>query len=554
MNKLIIALLLFVVLIFGNSCLKEKLLDTPTPDEFITGRNEIEAIFTNCYIWSSVLYRREQGELIEMIADNVYGTLANTMIEGSTKTRLLLTNQIVGFLYRNSYFAIRDVNGALRDIENTNVDADYKKRAIAEAKFIRGWNYYNLVRWFGGVPIRTTQFDLSQPANLARASVREVYEQVFKDLKEAGDSLPTRNLRPATERDRANKGSAYAMLASAYLTYGQLFNDNDALTKANGYADSVINSARYNLLSNYADLFDVTKEANSYNEIIFRVPIIGDANNLGGSKPSFYNPITLAATAFGSGAGQGLARVQPFFVEPYFANEYVNDYRVETNFHTNWINRNNNQNVYTFPRQNPIAITQFSNESTPYIAKYKDITGFSRDNHNNDVPLIRYSEMFFIKAEALNELNGPTTAAVNAFNMVRARARLANGVARTAPADLALVGLTKQTFRLKILEERSLEFFAEFQRWYDLKRMKHTDGRTLYEYQFDVYLPSLPQGLPTYNRTTRVWSAGRTEPNYLMMSATGTRLPGVNAATYLYLPIPQAEMLTNNLMTQNPGY
>ena len=98
---------------------------------------------------------------------------------------------------------------------------------------------------------------------------------------------------------------------------------------------------------------------------------------------------------------------------------------------------------------------------------------------------------------------------------------------------------------MKIFDERGLEFVGEFNRWFDLVRVRYSDNtRTMYEYQFGTFLQTLTAGLPTYNSTTKLWSAGRTEKTNIIPFDK----------KYLLYPIPANELSVNLNMTQNPGW
>jgi hypothetical protein len=188
--------------------------------------------------------------------------------------------------------------------------------------------------------------------------------------------------------------------------------------------------------------------------------------------------------------------------------------------------------------------------NTPLVAKYIDPAGKDSRNNGNDHFIIRLAEVYLIKAEAENELNGPTPAAQAAFNMVRARARQAAGIPRTVPANVA-TNLTKDQFRLKIFDERGLELIAEGQRWFDLVRMRSplSATQTMYEYQVKTVLPTKPQVMPTFNATTKRYS------NANAVYALALNPAVITFPKFLLFPIPSTEIIQNpNFGGQNPGW
>jgi len=342
---------------------------------------------------------------------------------------------------------------------------------------------------------------------------------------------------------------------------------------AENYADTTITLGRYSMITNYADIWDVDKKRTAYaNEVLFGIPFTRDqqvssSTSLGSEFAAVFMPYdmpnvaglalptsrvfvrkgdTITMTQTGA-ATQGT--IQPWFAKTYSTGDYVGDYRFETSILTNWTCLADNGipvTTYTFP------LTKATNTSTvvgaiknyPYLYKYVDPYGLDAADNGNDLYVMRISEIYLIKAEAENELNGPTTKAYNAFNLLRARARLANGTARTTPANLQ-TGLTKDQFRMKIVDERALEFVGEGQRWFDLVRMKSPTGTTMLEYQLNTVIPALPQGVPVFNTSTRIWGGGLTFP---------ANVPPFQKR-FLLFPIPYSELSTNSAITyQNPGY
>jgi hypothetical protein len=482
---------------------------------------------------------------------------------------------------------IGTLNSNIQSIEKASKITDsMKKRTIGEMYFLRGYSYFNLVRLWGGVPLRLDETTSDSNFYQKRDSVENVYKQIFADLNAASERCLLRKSQPVAEFGRATKGAAQSMLASAYLTYGNYCDlykgGNNASVYYNlaaTYADSVINSNQYSLINNYADIFNVDKEKAAYEEVIFGIQYTRDAfvpSNLGqgSSFASQFQPSTRNGVTGNPPAGKGGAniKIQPWFFNQYITGDYISgtygqigsvmDYRTEVSFLTSWLGTPNNtagtptQNYITYPVVRPKPLTgelAITRESMPYIDKYKDPKGLDGQNHENDFFIMRLSEVYLIKSEALNEL-GRTSEAYAPFNMLRSRARKANGTVRTVPTDLAS-GLSKEDFRLAVFNERGLEFVGEGSRLFDELRMRYkATNKTMLQYRYEDFYPALTTTqltLPLANTTTGVWGGGIVQPVSL---PNGGQLP-LWDKKFLLLPIPSDELLKNsNFGGQNSGW
>lgn len=534
--------------------LEEEIVDTLTPENSITKQADVTAFLNGTYAALLTDGAFKANYAIFFLTADDLNTRAGvgTNNQYSIKTHDASTAPTSGF-WNTMYQIINRCNFLLERMEPLNINAAYKTRVKGELYFLRAFAYFYLVQLYGDVPLRLKATSLTDDLTLTRTSSDKVFEQIFTDLKAASETLLRRTTLPAAEFSHATKGAAQAMLAKAYLTFAsyQSLKGTDATTNYNFaklYADSVINSNQYRLIPSYNDLFDVAKERAAYEEVIFGIPFTRDAQlgSLGSQFAGFFMP-----SSYGNVAGQGVLKtgvanygVQPWFYSKYSTGDYLNDYRVERSFLTTWQNTSNpSRRVITFPL---VRATPTSNELTeiqPYINKYIDGAGIANSNQENDLFIIRLADVYLIKAEAENEVNGPTPAAYTAFNFLRARARNAAGTVRTTPANLP-AGLSKDEFRMKVFDERALELFAEGHRWFDLVRFKAPNGKSMMEFQFGTFIPSLRAGIPVFSAATNTWGGGVTEP---------AALPAFNSKLML-LPIPLSEIVANPKMTQNTGY
>lgn len=546
--------LFFISIIVTASCnkLNEVIRDKPSGSTYITSAADVTSALDGTYgmFESANLFKAEASSFLTLAADDIVGATANYNLY-SQKLYDPTTAQI-SWIYTQFYGIINNCNFLLKKIQELNLDATYRIRAEGEIKFMRAVSYFYLVRMYGGVPIRTEPTDANTDFFIGRSSVDQVDSLIFSDLQTAN-----MNLLPKSQSDGiglTNKGAAQAMLAKAYLTYGNYLDLNGrssaaAYASARDYSDSVILSGQYSLMNNYADLWNVNNEANAYNtEVIWGIRFTRDnvqqaIKSVGSEFALRYMPVNMGNVTGNIAAGRsGSANFKPdpWFYDICTTGDYVGDYRAEVSFLTSFTNYKNGKLTVTYPLK-PAAGQPSENQ--PYLYKYMDGAGIDSRNHENDLFIIRLSEVYLIKAEAINEIDGPTTDAYDAFNKLRARARSANGTARTTPADLT-PGLTKEDFRMKIFNERGLELVGECQRWFDLVRMRSPAGTTMYEYQFGTYLPTITKTLPVWNAGTQTWTGGRSLPGAIIPYNT----------KFLLFPIPVTETSINPLMEQNPGY
>jgi tetratricopeptide (TPR) repeat protein len=552
-------LLLLVSLLIGSCTnIEQEIFDSPTPENAIKTQSDVNNAIVGLYsqLNSSTGFK----EHIQTIgfADDITSTSSQALGTWASKSGVNSGNGNLITIWTGLYKAIANANAVIAYAETPGLPAAFKAKTIGDAKFVRSVCYFYLVQYFGAVPIYTKVVDPSSDFYVGRPSIDENYNLIIEDFTEASKVLPTRTAQPASEFNRATSGAAFGFLAKAYLHYANYLELNGKSSQAKelypkciAAADQVINSNQYSLINDYAQLYNVANERAAYNEVLFGIAYTRDAANTTvtgeGSHFAFYfNPSTLANSG-GNGAnklGSGAVQVQPWFADFYTKGEYAGDYRVESTFHTSWVGTNGRTYV-TFPFTVPTTGNPIT-ESLPYIKKFVDPAGLALQTNENDMFLLRFSQIYLIKAEAENELNGPSAVALEAFNKVRERARRANGVARTVPANITLANTpTKEDLRLKIFHERGLEFVGELNRYIDLIRMRYKDNkRTMYEYQFGEFLPKLVQGVPTFNTTTRVWSAGRTRTQNLVPFDK----------KYLLWPIPANEIGVNKNLTQNPGW
>lgn len=561
-------LFFLITFFFSNCSLDENLYGVATSEGFVKTEADANFVVSGVYAANQdfnsfkssaaglILYSGDDFAYTGSVGTNSPGTWINRLITSS--------DPYVNNAWKSFYVCINRANSAIEAIDSvSSISPQVRTKINGEMTFLRGFSYYYLVRLFGGVPITINATKPSDNLFKKRQSIDSVYTQIFSDFKNANAKCLKYKEQNSSEFGRATKGAAQAMLAQAYLTYANYLDLNNRPIDAQinyqysvNWADSVLLSKQYSLLSNYANLFDVDREKDAYSEVIYGIQFMRDNLTAGaGSKGSEWAYYMNPRERWGicgylpNRSGAGTTKLQPWFAEQYFTGEYSDDYRAESTILTGWNGYNTSGVAYTYSTFPAIALTpnNVQRQSLPYCGKYVDSKGLGNRNNENDLFVIRYSEIYLIKAESLNELNRTQDAYIS-FNKVRERARLANGTVRNTPVDLQK-GLDKEIFRLAVFNERGLELVGEGQRFFDAVRMRYPYTKTtMLQWRYETYYPSLPisgKSLPTWDNSEKVWKGGRVYT--------------VNVkpwhVRYLLYPIPTPELDANpNFGNQNEGW
>ena len=400
-------------------------------------------------------------------------------------------NSLIKSMYISYYNAFFNINNALVKLQNSTLDDAVKKQTEGQLKFIRGYYYFNLVQYFGDVVIMTEPLDQpSKSWDYLREPQIKVYTQIENDLKDAISLLPIKY--DAANVGRVTKGAALTLLGKVYLTQKKY---PDAISTL----DQVL-PLGYILLPNYADVFDPQKKNGA--ESIFEVQYQG-GNDLGLWSNFVYrfSPRLSGAaiTGWPESNPEGWNIPTKDMIAAYENGDLRKDVSVGLDF------------------KSPVT-----NNVVPYIKKY-DHPHAIYGRTDDDWPVLRYSDVLLMLAEAINEQTGPTSIAYDFLNQVRQRAGL-----------VSLSGLDQQSFRTKVLNERRVELAFENWRWFDLKRTNTPQELT----QFLNAYAAREKADITVSRQGMPFAAN----DYVFDSFE---------AVY---PIPAHEILINDKIVQNPGY
>ncbi|PWV45395.1 RagB/SusD family nutrient uptake outer membrane protein [Chitinophaga sp. S165] len=445
MQKFIILSLLIVSILTHTAC--EKALDVTPPGEFapgnvLTTEKGIRSVLFSSYAGiqnpTPSRYLINNAEVTTDVGYNTGGAENLTLVQLINFTWDASLGTLQADVWAPTYRAIRDANIVLENIGNVNTSDANRKTYAAEARFLRAYGYDLLYRWFGTVPLRTSS---TSEALLARATDEEMKSFLETELTAAIADLPEPGKEEAFAR--ANKGAAWSVLAKFYLNTRQWQKAADA-------CQQVIGLGYYQLFPAYQDLFRVENEGNK--EMIMVHPCrnqdgFGNWYSAGALPPGFKTSAQI-----------------PAYVWTASMANFATQYRMRSAFTNTFDTINDQRSILLLRHYINNANNWVNLLSTPdNVRSLKYWDNATVGNHSgNDVPIIRYADILLSRAEALNEVNGPTQEALDLINQVRKRAGIVN---------LTLAEATsKEITRDLILRERAWEFYSEGLRREDLLR------------------------------------------------------------------------------------
>jgi len=411
------------------------------------------------------------------------------------------SNEWVEIKWRYSYLQISRTNLVIENVPDAPISDELKEQIVAEAKFLRAFAYFELVKNYGGVPLVLDPLSANDPTQ-PRASEQDVWMQIETDLQEASDVLKEKSQQTAAELGRATRGAALSYLAKAYV-YQRKWQE------AENIANQVITSGEYNLNDPFHMVWN-TNNPNGNGSIFEIQNIYHELYDAGNSLPTLTRSRADGGWGFATPSsqldefmGEDPRRDHTIIKEGDYVNENFPEYDTE-------------------PDQNETGRTN---------RKYfLDLSQRPEQEEHKRSPLnhilFRYADLLLLHAEAAYH-NGNEAGALTSLNLVRNR------------VGLDPLSSNGQQLLLDIYYERRMEMAMEGHRFYDLKRQQgieqpnHPRIKEVMENFVDYNL----------NQSTDPYDSGNEQ---------GT-LFDVNVHTVF--PIPQIEIdLSEGVIVQNPNY
>lgn len=391
-------------------------------------------------------YPERQYDLAEVRSDNInaegtagvrdYNAVNNYL-------RTLTTTGIINDAWGANFNGVMRANAVLEQLNAEAVpDESLRNRFEGEVKFLRALYYFNLVRWFGKVPLITGAVSPEEAREVPRSPVADVYDVIIEDLNFAVNNLP--ESYSADNVGRVTSHAARGILARVYLTRSgpQLHPDGPALgtdeyAEALQLLNEIINSGQFGLLDNYQDIFAYDNENNA--EIVFDVQFESGGQGLGGVYVAGYYSEQYARAVDIPFAG-GTPPDGPKSPSEDLLQSYEDgDPRVEFSVQDGYTDESGD----FIPEQ--------------FIKKFLDLNnlGVDRFDFGLNFPVIRYADILLMKAECLLMTGGSQSEVDAIVNDIRSRVGLDN--------------VSNVSYE-QLMEVRRKEFIGEGLRWHDLVR------------------------------------------------------------------------------------
>lgn len=440
-----------------DSFLEEEPKTFLSPDFYFTSESQVAAAVNGLYTYldDKLVGDIGAGTSTYLSLEYLTGYVTNTGITGGSHMsqfrdlNVVADNYIVERLWKMGYIAIENCNGVIAGINTMDagiMSVETKNKYLAEAHFFRAYYYFDLVRLFGPIPLKDTPTaDLSNVA-IPLTPVKDVYTLIEQDLEEANSLMPESNW--VDGNGRVAKGAIKSLQARVYLTMaGYPLQETSYYQKAYDVAKEVVSSGKFRIFDSYADLR--SEENENKGENIFMIQ--KESRNAGSPMHTDFLPYPEPTPKITTSGGSAGGAMMP---EELYVNSYLEgDLRAQSGgyFYTEHASVGD-----------PNVIADLGR---PWVYKFWDQTAAESGlASGRSYPLIKYSDILLILAEAKVNVDGGTTSdqsAIDAYFAVRSRALSED----EKPTSLSLENIQK---------ERYWELCFENQLWFDMLRTRKT--------------------------------------------------------------------------------
>ncbi|MBB3187366.1 RagB/SusD family nutrient uptake outer membrane protein [Microbacter margulisiae] len=508
----------FLLLIALSGCSKDFLIRTPkdelSPATFFQNETQCKMALMGVYSALQPNATPTQFYQYDFMSDN---GLCEDSWQGSKEIGDWLTNSSSWAPYAKwtqDYNIVARANQFIQDMNNATVSDAIKNQMIAEAKFLRGYAYSDLITYFGDVPLITKVQTLSE-AYVSRTSKSDVLTAILADFDAAASVLPVSY--GSSDVGRATKGAALAFKARILLYNGEWADAAQA-------CKDVMNLDAYHLYPDYTGLFSEDHEDNE--EVIFDIQYVQ-------SQPQPWPSSALQFQVWPTGnATCGL-------IDSYYMTNGLPITNSNSGYDPQnpFVNRDLRLAASVVLPGSQFGSSVFipANNASFTGARARKYADLENSNAINictlNTILMRYADILLMRAEALIESGNTGQEVYDLIDQVRARVNMPK------IEDVEGTGLSQTQLRAILRHERRVEFYNEGTRYADMLRWKDT-SLVHDAYGYDKTLLSDPSN-----------------PSKWVFKEIDLDKRTFDAAKGWLWPIPEADIEINkNLLPNNPGY
>lgn len=508
-----------------------------TDETYWTSVSKAQTVLNTAY---SQMFSSNYFFYNEALSDNAYNGRGDNA--GAASIAAGIYDASLGRLkseWNDRYAGIKSCNILLENIDRVeDVDPTLINQMKAEARFLRAWQHFQLMTWFGDIPLVSSDISLDQANAITRTPRAEVLQFIIDELEEVSEILPTNSEYSEDENGKITAGAAIALKARVFLYEGRW---EEVITEC----EKLINSSAYgsyDLFPSYEGLFLPQNEYN--NEDILSLQFVPEFRMWGeffdmaplsaGARLNALAPTQELVDAYLMSDGNNIHDANANYNEedPYINRDPRLTYTVV--YHNyEWTDQSGTHTIYIKPGTSPDnSIDEYVSGSSAtatgyYTRKYFDPAHLSSLNSGLNLMLIRYADVLLMYAEAMNETGQLDEGVWNqTVQALRNRAGFTDAAALSFNSSLS-----QDALRDVVRNERRVELAMEGLRIFDIRRWKIAE---------DV-LNGWAHGAK--------FSPSSEDGGYIRVNQR-TFDPGKH---YLW-PVPRDERLINPNLSQNPGW
>ena len=504
-------------------------------------------------------------------------------------------NTYIAGMWQNHYAVIKDCNSVIDNVTANKEKINNWERYVGQAHGIRAFLYFDLVRWFGDVPLVLTDTKSLDGLEVTRTPQKEVFRQIIEDFEYCiSHTMDKGDTSKGYQYGRLTKDACHGFLAKVYLWLGSvaqrdgkeiLGNAADNFEKSLEHSSAVIQGGRYKLVDYYPDVFNAKTRDKAPDEVLWCVQgLTGDDTgtwtgmmfgirgnqNLGGSWDNISSSDYHRMMYEPSDSIRRLWNCPRMTIQDD-GTLWGWDYKMY------WDTRGD---------QKLSEATENNNWLQWSIGKFRryplaDPSSYNYTNFGMDEPLLRYADVLLMYAEAYNEVNHapgdyrPSSgmdmsgisiqSAYDAVNLVRKRSRIANeGIMHqdVLPRKLITDYATEVDECVPDWKPGAYGYIYdgvrtawEYNRYgddYTAFRTEILNARELVAESTDRWCDLVRRGILV--KQMQAWRQYNPFISNTEREITTPGAPENIQSRNMLLPVPLSEIDVNKNLTQNPGY